>query len=173
MGVMTAIGAGLAIYGAVQSFRGQRAAGRAAEEAGESQAQQLEFNAAVADLQAQDAEQRGLEEEQRFRTQVRGLIGSQRAGFAGAGVDVGIGSAADVQADSAFLGELDARQIRANAQREAWGFRVQAEDARFGAGVARKGGAASRQAANINAVSSVIGTGSSLLLSRYGWSSGG
>lgn len=169
MAAGTAIAIGSVIAGTVTSVLGQRKAGQAAAEAGESSARQFEFNARVADLQAEDATQRGLEEEQRFRTAVRGLVGSQRAGFAAAGVDVGSGSAADVQADSAFLGELDAQQIRANAQREAWGYRVQAEDLRQGAGVARRGGQAARTAANWGAVNTVLGTGSSLLLSRYGW----
>lgn len=172
MGVMTGIGLGLAIYGAVRGAKGEHDAGKAAKEAGESQAQQLEFNARVAELQATDAEQRGLEEEQRFRTGVRLLVGQQRAGFAGQGVDVGSGSAADVQADSAFLGELDARQIRANAAREAWGYRVDQADLLKGAEVSRKGGVAAQRAHNTAAVTQVIGTGSSLLMSRYGWSEG-
>lgn len=169
MAVMTGIALGSVIASTVMQVKGQHAAGAAAGRAAESQAQQYEFNAGIADLQAQDAAQRGLEEEQRFRTQVRGLIGTQRAGFAGQNVVVGDGSAADVQADSARLGELDAQQVRANAQREAWGFQVQADDLRMGAKVARQGGQAARTAANWQAAGSVLSAGSSLLLSRYGW----
>lgn len=169
MAVMTGIALGSVIASTVMQVAGQKKAGAAAARAAESQAQQYEFNAGIADLQAQDAAQRGLEEEQRFRTQVRGLIGTQRAGFAGQNVVVGDGSAADVQADSARLGELDAQQVRANAQREAWGFQVQADDLRMGAKVARQGGQAARTAANWQAAGSVLSAGSSLLLSRYGW----
>lgn len=173
MAAMTAITLGLAIYGAVQSARGQYKAGQAAGRAAESTGQQFDYNASIADLQAQDAEQRGIEEESRFRSQVRGLIGSQRAGFAGQNVSVGDGSAADVQADTARLGEIDARTIRANAQREAWGYQVQAEDLRQGATIARQGGAAARQAGNAAAANTLIGAGSSLLLARYGFDNGG
>ena len=169
MGVMTGIALGTAIYGAVTKAVAAKKQGNAAGRAADSQAQQYEFNAGIADLQAQDATQRGLEEEQKFRSQVRGLIGTQRAGFAGQNVSVGDGSAADVQGDTAFLGEQDARKIRANAQREAWGYQVQAEDLRKGADVARKGGQAARAAGTIGAIDAVVGTGSSLLLSRYGW----
>jgi hypothetical protein len=169
MAVMTAIALGTAIGGAVMSGVGQIKAGNAAARAAESQAQQLEFNAGVADLQAQDATQRGLEEEQRFRTQVRGLVGSQRSALAAQGIDVGSGSAADVQADTAYLGELDARKIRANAQREAWGYEVEAADLRMGADVARKGGQAAKSASRWGVANTVLGTGSSLLMSRYGW----
>lgn len=169
MAAMTAIAVGSLIYGAYTQARGQLKAGKAAKDAGESQAQQLEFNAGVADLQAADALQRGREEEQQFRTQVRGMVATQRTGFAGQNVDISSGSAADVQGDTAYLGELDARRIRANAQREAWGYGVQGEDLRQAAGVARKGGQAAASAARTAAVGTVIGAGSTYLMSRYGW----
>lgn len=169
MAALTALALGSVVGGAVMNAIGNKKRGAAEARAAESQAQQYEFNAGIADLQAQDAAQRGLEEEQKFRTQVRGLIGTQRAGFAGQNVVVGDGSAADVQADSARLGELDAQQIRANAQREAWGFQVQADDLRMGAKVARQGGQAAKSAANWATAGSLLSTGSSLLLSRYGW----
>jgi general stress protein YciG len=148
---------------------GQYKAGKAAKSAGESEAQQQEFNAQVAELQAQDALGRGAAEESRFKTGVRLLIGRQRAGFSGQGVDVGVGSAADVQADAAYLGELDAAQIRRNAEREAWGFTVEAADRRMAADVARKGGRAAATAAKIGAASTIIGGTTSLLSARYGW----
>lgn len=197
---MTAIGLALAASGAATSAVGSVKAGRAAKDAGkaqqaqyeanaavaESQAAQLDDNAHTADLQAADAVKRGAEEESRFRTSVRGLIGSQRAGFAGQGVAVGSGSAADVQRDSAYLGELDALTIRHNAAREAFGYTAQAEDLRKGAGIQRKAAAAARVGgtyaaaagkaaqtqARIGAATSILGTGSSLILDRYGWTKG-
>jgi hypothetical protein len=51
--------------------------------------------------------------------------GQQKAGFAGQGVNVGTGTAAAVQSDTARLVELDALQIQNNAAREAWGLRTQ------------------------------------------------
>jgi hypothetical protein len=200
VGTMTAIGLALAAGGAATSAVGQVRAGRAAREAGkaqqaqyeanaqvaESQAAQLDYNAKVAEEQAADAITRGQEEESRFRTSVRGLIGSQRAGFAGQGVVVDAGSAADVRADTTYLGERDALTIRHNAAREAWGYQTQAEDLRQGAAIARKGAAAARVGgtyaaaagraaqtqARIGAATSILGTGSSLVLDRYGWARG-
>jgi len=167
---MTLIGLGMAVGGQVINAIGNKKAGDAAKAAGESAAQQQEFNAQVAELQAADALARGQDEESRFRSSVRGLIGSQRAGFAGQGVEVGAGSAADVQADTAFLAEQDVQNIRANAAREAWGFQVEAQDRRMAADVARKGGQATASAAKWNTASSVLGAGSSLVMQRYGWS---
>jgi hypothetical protein len=178
MAVFTAIAiAGLAIS-AVQGIRAARAAKKAGEleqEASESQAELGDYNAAVAELQATDAIDRGAEEESRFRSQVRGMIGQQRTEFAANNVDVNFGSAVDVQADTAFLGELDALTIRTNAAREAWGYKVQAEDTRRQAAITRKEGRQQRQAGNERSKQQYIATGANLLTGasqladRYGW----
>jgi len=97
-----------------------------------------EFNAGVYEGQATDAVTRGQETEKRFRVQIKGLIGSQRASYAGQGLDVSSGSAVDVQEDTARQGELDAIAIQVNAAREAWGYQVQAKGLRRRADATRK-----------------------------------
>ncbi len=151
-----------------------KAAGEAQKKVAESSAEVLDYNAMIADLQAKDAIARGAEAESRFRSQIRGTIGAQRAGIAAGNVDVSFGSAVDVQGDAAFLGELDALTLRTNAAREAWGYRVQATDIRKKAEIARKEGvnaitAASAQvsAQNWNTAGSLLGSGASLLQMRY------
>jgi hypothetical protein len=146
---------GLGLGGAALSIIGQLKAGENAKAIGD-------FNAKVADAQAADALVRGQEDEQRFRAGVRTLIGSQRAGFAGQNVDVTQGSPVHVQADAAFLGELDAQTIKNNAAREAWGYSVQAENARMG-------GSNAQTASQFGAASTAIGAGYSLLQAKYGW----
>jgi hypothetical protein len=200
----TALALGLSALGTTMNVVGQVKAGRAAKKAGEEsdaaaraqglaeqrsaydQAGLADYNAQVADLQATDAIDRGRDEESRFRTGVRGLIGSQRAGIAAGNVDVGFGSAVDVQADAAFLGEMDALTIRTNAAREAWGFKVQSEDYRRRAAITRKegdyaaetgivrgraeraAGDAASSAAKWNVASTLVGGTSNLLMARYG-----
>lgn len=154
----TAILLGLAAAGTATSAVGQVKAGNAAKATGD-------YNAAVAETQAKDAISRGRYDEQRFRQGVKVLIGSQRAGFAGQGVDVGVGSAVDVQADAAYLGELDALEIRNNAAREAWGYKVEAENY-------RRGGAQQQTASRFGAAGTVLGSGASLLQQRYGFGGG-
>lgn len=166
---LTWIALGLMGAGTAINARGQIQSGNAARAAGEAAAQQHEFNAKAAEQQATDALAVGHDQESRFRGQVRGLLGSQRAGYAAQNVDVGVGSPVDVQRDAAHLGELDALQIRSNAQRQAWGFRMEAQDRRLAANVARKGGQAAQTASRYGAAGSILGTGSSLLLARYGW----
>ena len=84
-----------------------------------------EINAQFAEDQALDAERRGRDDEEQLRLRIRQAIGTARAGYAGQGVDVSVGSAADAQAGIAYQGEKDAITIRNNAAREAWGYRVQ------------------------------------------------
>lgn len=121
MAALTAIGLGLAVGGtvwnAIQTHR-----------AGKKQEEQAQYNAAIAEAQAQDAIARGKQDEDRYRASIRQNIGSARAAYAAQGVDVGSGSAAEVQGDIAYLGELDALQLRNNAAREAWGYRVEARN---------------------------------------------
>lgn len=143
----TIAGAGVSAYGQVKAGRESKAA--------------AEYNAQIADTQAEDALVRGRDEESRFRQELKGLIGSQRAGFAAQNIDVGSGSAVDVQADAAYLGELDALTIRSNAAREAWGYKVQAQGQ-------RTAGSEASRAAKFGAASTLLGTGGSLALSAYG-----
>jgi hypothetical protein len=182
MAAFTAFAIGMLIAGTVTKVAGDLKAGNAAkaeglaqQDASESQAQLAEYNAAVAEVQARDAVARGAEHESKFRSGVRGIIGTQRAGIAAGNIDVGFGSAVDVQADSAFMGELDALTIRTNAAREAWGFKVQGEDLRRQAEIDRKAGRmqaaagdARQSASRWNTVGSLLGTGSSLMGMKYG-----
>ena len=181
MAAFTAIAIALSAASIATQVIGQKKAGTAAKKQGQlqqkvanSQAEVLDFIAAVADLQAKDAVQRGAEAEQRFRSQIRGTIGAQRAGFAAGNIDVSFGSAVDVQGDAAFLGELDALTIRTNAAREAWGFRVQAQDIRKRAQITRQEGVQLAEAGRVNAsaanwqtAGTILGGASSLMQLRY------
>lgn len=133
----------------------------ASRSAGKAQKQLAEYNAQVAELQAEDAILRGRETEERHRTNVRRLIGSQRAALGASGADVNEGSALDIQADTAAMGELDALTIRTNAAREAWGYRIQAQDYRARGNIARAD-------AQTRLTSTLLSTAGSLYL-KYGF----
>lgn len=169
-------GMGISAIGQYKSGQAQKAAGKAAADVSESQAQVADYNAHVADLQSQDAIERGGDAENRFRMQIRGAIGAQRAGIAAGNIDVGFGSAVDVQADAASLGELDALQLRTNAAREAWGYQVQAFDYRQQAMIDRKAGKnqilageSAATASRYAIASTLVGGTSSLLEAKYGF----
>ncbi len=84
------------------------------------------WNADRAERDAALVEQRGQRDANLQRVATRQTIGSQRAAFAAQGVEVNDGSALEVQADTAMLGELDALMIQSNAAREALGYKAQA-----------------------------------------------
>lgn len=114
-GVATAATALSSLFGALGSY-----------EQGKFQRQQMQFNARLAEMKAEDAIKRGREAEDAYRAEVRKLIGRQRSSYASQGVEVNADTAMDVQAETAELGEMDALTIRANAMREAFGYRMEA-----------------------------------------------
>jgi hypothetical protein len=90
-------------------------------------------NAALSEAQANDALLRGTIEESRYRRQIAQIAGRQRAEFGARNVAAS-GTALDLLADTAGVGEEDAQTIRSNARRQAWGYRNQAnEQSRWGA----------------------------------------
>jgi hypothetical protein len=119
--VVSVIGAGVQAYGASKETA-------AANQAAEYNAQLMERNARIADMQAADATARGDVAEKQFRLQVSKLKGSQRSDFASSGVVVDTGSPLDVALDTTEQGELDALTIRHNASVEAWGYKNQAAE---------------------------------------------
>lgn len=95
----------------------------------EYNAQIQEQNAKIRELQALEAERRGRVEEQKFRQEVAGFKGAQRAAFAASGALLDTGTTYDVIAQTQDIGEMDALTIRHNAALEAWGYRVGALEA--------------------------------------------
>ena len=104
---------------------------------GKYEARQQDINASMADRQAADAIARGAEAAGRVKRDTKQLIGSQRVALAGQGIDIDTGTAGDLQDDAAHLGELDRLQVLHNAQREAFGFQVDAANSRAGAETTR------------------------------------
>jgi hypothetical protein len=108
--------------------------------AGMDEAHVQQFNARVSEQAAVDALYRGEHTANVVRSQGGQLIGRQRTEYASSGVDAGTGSALDVQIATAGLTELDAQTARSNAAREAWGYRIQAANARARASAAEAAG---------------------------------
>jgi hypothetical protein len=138
-GISTAALAILAGTSTVSSLYSQHQAAKGAKAMGEYEGKILETNARYADEQAEDALARGKEEEDRHKAAVRMLIGSQRTAIAAQGIELGSGSALDLQLEAEGLGALDALTIRNNARRESFGYKVQATDYRNRASLSRMG----------------------------------
>jgi hypothetical protein len=109
--------AGISAVGAYQQAAGQKAQAK-------YQAGVAANNAKLAEMQADDAEARGNKAAQDMRRKYVALQGTQRAALAARGLDISDGSANATLQDTAFFGAMDEETVRANAAREAWGYRV-------------------------------------------------
>ncbi len=106
-------------------------------QAGKMSGKLNDLNAGIAKSQAKDAIERGREGQRVVRRRGAQIVGAQRASFAGQGVDVNSGSAAELQSETRQLSEMDALTIRNNAALEAWGYNVNAAEASFQGTLAR------------------------------------
>jgi len=120
MGAGAGIGGFSAMIGGYFDFRQAQTAQRSAE-----------FNASMLDLQAQDAISRGELETTNRRQIGKSILGQQRAGYSGQGVDVSSGTAAILQEQTGQMAEEDAMRIKLDAMRQAWGLRSQASMMRW------------------------------------------
>jgi len=73
-----------------------------------------EYNARVAENEAQEVRAAGVEAENIQRRKTAELLAKQRAQLGAAGVELGTGSALQLQEDTLTLGEADALRIRSN-----------------------------------------------------------
>lgn len=137
---------------------GMRAYGE--HQAGEAAGRVAESNAKLADAAAEDSIRRGGEESKDIIRYAEQLKGRQRAVYGAGGIDVASASAEDVRKGTDRLAYEDVARTQANAAREAWGFRAQADQF-------RAGGEAAKAAAGFNVGSTVL-TGASSMLGGLG-----
>jgi hypothetical protein len=90
------------------------------------QKQQSDMNARISEMRATDAIERGNAAASAKIKQGKQVIGAQRAALAAQGIDIGVGSALEIQYDTKRIAEMDAITIKNNAWQEAWGYKVQA-----------------------------------------------
>ena len=108
-------------------------------------------NARMAEYAAQDAQRRGEEDAQAIQRKAAGLKGTQRALMASRGLDLGVGTAAEVLDSTDFFAEQDVNMARYNASRDAWSYRARGQQDLF------EGRMAARNA-NAQAFGSMLGT---------------
>lgn len=133
---------------------------------GESQAALANYNAQLGQLKAQDAIARGEVAVDKQHILGRKVIGSQRAAFAASGVDITDpdSTAVNTFADTAATSEMDALTIRTNAAREAWGYRMQAQNDQALGEIAKAEG-------SNKAIGSYLSAGANVLYGKYGFGS--
>jgi len=160
----------------LQAF-GQHKQITAQNQANEYNAQVLRNNAALGEQSALLEEQKaaqareaGRVKEKGFRERAERLKGTQRTGFAASGVVVDEGSALAVAEDTAELTELDALNIRHNAELQAFDYEVSARNERIGAGNLNEKAdlLASRQRSSLLPVAGTLLSGASTFGQQYG-----
>lgn len=82
-------------------------------------------NAQIAEMQANDAIERGKLARQEHERKVRALSGKQTAGLAAAGLSLGDGTAFNLLSDTELFGRMDANNITRDAERKSWAYKVQ------------------------------------------------
>lgn len=148
-----AVGAlALGAAGGYVQYKGQKAQAAYNEQVDEN-------NAKVADAQATQALQAGNIEEDRQRARVRQMIGAQRTALAANNVQTSSGTALDLIGETAQMGEDDALTIRANAARDAWGFKSQGVDYRNQATLTKAMGKNAGTATLLSTGASMAGSG--------------
>lgn len=111
--------------GVLSSANAARSNAEASKTQLDFQANLADINARISESQAQQTLLAGQREEQKSRIATANLKGSQRASLAANGVDLGVGSAAQILTSTDVMGEIDANTIQANAIKSAWGYRTQ------------------------------------------------
>lgn len=145
LGVMSAVGSGMAAYGQYQAGQTEKAIG--------------DYNANVRQVQAQEVTQQGMVAVDQQRARVRQIEGQQITQAAAGGAVAGSGTFADLGAETAQYGEMDAQNIRLNALKQAWGLNAEA-------GIQRMEGNLGAQSGTWNAMGGLL-TGGVRAYSTY------
>lgn len=101
-------GAGLSAYGQYQQAQAAKDAAK--------------YNQKVSEIQAADARDRGVYEQEALGRKIGAMRGQQRANMAANGVDLSSGTPADVLEQTDYYGLEDQRTLATNIEREAAGY---------------------------------------------------
>ena len=117
------------------------------------------YNARVAENEAQETRRVGTEAENIQRQKTAILLSKQRAQIGAAGIELGSGSALQLQKDTATLGEADALRIRSNYERRAAGLETGAELTLAQGEMAATAGVSKAAGTLLSGAASIGGTG--------------
>ena len=129
------------------------------------QAAVADTNARIAELGAQQELFRGQQQVGALTLQAGQLKSRQRAAMAANGIDLGVGSAAEIQASTDIMKEIDKNTVEANATRSAFGYRMQAMN--FQNEALTKRATAGAISPGMSAASSLLGSAGSVAASWY------
>lgn len=129
------------------------------------QARVADRNAGLSNEAARDAQDRNRIEAQRLYRKTGAVAGQQNAAMAANGIDLGFGSALQVQQDTAAIGAEDVSQLYRSGYQETRGFEISASNDRAQAAGARAGAKAAIVKGVFDVGSTVLGGASQV--SKY------
>jgi len=132
---------------------------RSQQQRGRFESGTAKYNARVAENQAEETRRIGVEEENIQRRKTAELLSKQRAQLGAAGVELGSGSALQLQQDTVTLGEADALRIRSNVDAQVSGLQTQAELTGQQGAFAASAGTAQAAGTLLSGTARVFGTG--------------
>ena len=118
MSAMQMLSIGASIAGTAVSAMSAYNQGKAAEQVAKN-------NATIAEYAAQDAQRRGEQDALEIQRKASAIKGTQRVSMAARGLDLGYGTADDLQAQTDFFSQSDVATTRTNADKESWSRRAQ------------------------------------------------
>lgn len=124
MGAAAGIMAGLQLGSSYLESQGIKSEGR-------FQQTQADFNARMAERQAEDALVRGEKKAHDVKRAGKQFTGEQKVAYGAQGVDLSMGSPTDVMASTREDVGRDIEDVKNNAWRESFGYRSQAADYRL------------------------------------------
>ncbi|UOF77178.1 coil containing protein [Caudoviricetes sp.] len=151
-----------AISGAM-TIAGQQQQARAVQKANEYNAQIARNNAIKAEENVRKTQLEGMKQEEAQRIKTANLLGEQKAGFGASGVMLNSGSALDVQASTAYMGQEDLLSIRTNNQAQQDRLRQQGADFTNQSNLLITEGKNARVSANYQSLATGFSTASSML----------
>jgi hypothetical protein len=120
------LGLGAQVFGAVSGAIGSFYSARSQMSALRFQAEMAQINARMMERTAQSALDQGQKQIGQLTLRAGQVKSAQRVALAANGVDLGVGNAAEIQASTEIMKEIDKNTLELNALRAAWGYRTQA-----------------------------------------------
>lgn len=146
----------------------------------QAQASQLNYQAKVANENrkhelnaAADSRKRGELEQMRHWRRVAALQGQQRAEMGAAGLDLGFGSALDIQDETLAMGFEDSEVIDSNTDKEVLGYHINAANYKNQARAAKANAKSAKISGYIGAASTLLSAGSQVAGGGKGMGGGG
>ncbi len=117
-------------------------------------------NAKLADQQAHDEMMLGAQQSEKSVWRMRAMQGAQRAAMAASGIDSGVGTASDLQDETAMFGTADIKNTGLDSERRAWGFGAEANNYRNQGTQSKWLGNSSANITILSSIGSALGTAS-------------